>query len=226
VRRLVVGLVVLVVLVVGVPFVYIHFIEGNAPARLGITTSTSTGASSSPGATGRSIDGTWKVTSGSQAGYRVQEVLFGQNNTAVGRTSDLTGTITVSNGAVTAGSFTVNMATVTSDRGSRDTQFRTRIMNVARYPDATFVLTRPISLPAGADTGKTVSVQATGKLTLHGTTRQVDVPLQCRRTGSTAQMSGSIPITFADWNITNPSFGPVTTQDHGVMEFLLDISQS
>src|SRR2546430_4222563 len=120
VRRLVVGLVVLVILVVGVPFVYIHFIEGKAPARLGIPTNTSTGASSSGGATGQSIDGTWKVTSGSQAGYRVQEVLFGQNNTAVGRTSDLTGTITVTNGAVTAGSFTVNMATVASDRGSRD----------------------------------------------------------------------------------------------------------
>jgi hypothetical protein len=40
-------------------------------------------------------------------------------------------------------------------------------------------------------------------------------------TGSSIQVVGSIPITFADWNIPNPSFGPVSTEDHGVLEFSL-----
>ena len=71
-----------------------------------------------------------------------------------------------------------------------------------------------------------MSVQATGQLTLHGTTRQVAVPLQARLSGGAVQVSGSIPIVFADWNITNPSFGPITTQDHGTMEFLLDLARS
>jgi polyisoprenoid-binding protein YceI len=226
VRRLVLGGVVLVIVVVGGPFVYIHFIEGTAPPRLAIPTTTSTGASGSAPTADQSADGTWRISSGSQAGYRVQEVLFGQDNTAVGRTGDITGTVSIAHSAVTAGSFTVNLSTVTSDRSQRDGQFRGRIMNVARYPNATFVLSQPITLPAGAESGKTVSVQATGQLTLHGTTRQVAVSMQARLSGGAMQVSGSIPITFADWNITNPSLGPVTTQDHGTMEFLLNLSRS
>ena len=32
---------------------------------------------------------------------------------------------------------------------------------------------------------------------------------------------------FADWDIRNPSFaGFVTTQNHGVLEFLLDVRQA
>jgi polyisoprenoid-binding protein YceI len=222
VRRTALGLVVLAIVLVGGPFVYIHLIEGKAPPRLSISTTTSTLASGAE----QSADGTWKVASGSRAGYRVQEVLFGQDNTAVGRTGDITGTVTIANSTVSAGSFTVNLATVTSDRSERDGQFRGRIMNVARYPTATFALSQPIVLPAGAETGKAVSVQATGQLTLHGTTRQVAVPMRARLSGGAVQVSGSIPITFADWNISNPSFGPVSTQDHGTMEFLLDLSRS
>jgi len=52
------------------------------------------------------------------------------------------------------------------------------------------------------------------------------VDLTTRRTGNRIEVSGSIPIRFADWNIPNPSFGPVTTQDHGVLEFLLVFAHS
>ena len=46
--------------------------------------------------------------------------------------------------------------------------------------------------------------------------------LSAQRTATQIRVSGSIPITFADWNIPNPSFaGFVTTENHGVLEFLL-----
>jgi hypothetical protein len=45
-------------------------------------------------------------------------------------------------------------------------------------------------------------------------------------TGSTAQINGSIPIVFANWNIPNPTFGPVSTDNHGTMEFLLNLIKS
>jgi hypothetical protein len=47
-----------------------------------------------------------------------------------------------------------------------------------------------------------------------------------RYTGSTFQVAGSIPITFADWNISNPSFGPVNTEENGVLEFALNFSRA
>jgi hypothetical protein len=41
------------------------------------------------------------------------------------------------------------------------------------------------------------------------------------------EVSGSIPIPFANWDIGNPSFaGFVTTQNHGVLEFLIKFRRS
>jgi polyisoprenoid-binding protein YceI len=223
---------VLVVLAVTLgPFIYIHFIEPDPPARLQVTAdsgsgATSPAASSVPASARKSLAGTWKVTSGSQAGYRVDEVLFGQDNTAVGRTSAVTGSITISGTRVTEGEFTVDLTSVASDQSRRDAQFQGRIMDTAQFPTATFKLTQPIDLGAAPADGKVINVQGTGDLTLHGTTKSVTVPLAAKRTGNTIQVSGSIPVTFADYNIDNPSFGGVTTKDHGTIEFLLVLNPS
>jgi polyisoprenoid-binding protein YceI len=223
------------VLTVGGPFIYIHFIEGTAPAPLSLrnqpTASTGAGgAGSAPSGSGvdesTSVDGQWKVTTGSQAGYRVTEVLFGQNNTAVGRTSSVNGTITIQGPNVAAGDFSVDMTTVKSDRSQRDSQFHGRIMDTSSYPTATFTLSKPVQLGTIPGDGATVTEQATGNLTLRGTTRAVTFEVQARRSGSTIQVSGSIPVIFANWNIPSPSFGPVTTEDHGTLEFLLNFAHS
>ena len=67
---------------------------------------------------------------------------------------------------------------------------------------------------------------ANGELTLHGTTKAVTVELTVQRDGDTVNVSGSIPVTFADYGIANPSFGPVTTEDNGEIEFLLAFTRS
>lgn len=69
--------------------------------------------------------------------------------------------------------------------------------------------------------GEERTYEATGELTLHGVTRSVTFEVTGRITGSTFEVAGQIPITFAGWNIENPSFGPVTTEDHGTLEFSL-----
>jgi polyisoprenoid-binding protein YceI len=237
----VIGIVaVVVILVVGGPFVYIQFIEGKAPAPLRLNSNSTTtisggsagtaggGASngSSDDSSSGQIDGTWKVATGSQVGYRVNEVLFGQDNTAVGRTSTVTGSITIQGTTVSSGSFSVDLTTVKSDRSQRDNQFQGRIMDTASFPTATFTLTEPIELGSIPADGTTITKQATGKLTLHGTTRVVTFPVMARLSGSTIQVSGSIPITFADWGIPSPSFGPVSTDNHGTLEFLLNFAKS
>ncbi|MHB8465364.1 MAG: YceI family protein [Acidimicrobiales bacterium] len=213
--------------VVGGPFVYIHFIEGAAPAPLSLssqsTATTVAGDSSVVSSSSGSVAGTWQVSSGSEAGYRVNENLFGQDATAVGRTTAITGSITIAGTTVRTGSFSVDMTKVSSDRSQRDSQFHGRIMQTSTFPTATFTLTQPIELAALPATSSTVTEKATGNLTLHGTTKLVTFTVTARRTASRIQVSGSIPVTFADWNISNPSFGPVTTDDHGTMEFLLDL---
>jgi len=226
---LVAGIVV-VVLVVGGPFVYFHFIQGPAPKPFTIDgATTTTGRNSGPTTPTTaiaSLDGTWKVTSGSQAGYRVKETLFGQSATAVGRTRAVTGSITLSGSTVPSASFTVDMTKVTSDRSQRDGQFQGRIMDTSDFPTATFVLTSPIELGSVPATGTKVTPSATGKLTLHGTTKTVTIPLTAERAGNTIEVTGSTQVTFSDFGIDNPSGGPASVGNTGTMEFLLVLAKA
>ena len=227
-RRLLVAAAVLaVVLAVGGPFVYINYFQGDTPERLAATGAQAATATTGGGVedTGVSLDGTWTVGSGSQAGYRVKEVLFGQDTEAVGRTSAVTGELTLSGSEVSSGSFTVDLTQVTSDEERRDSQFQGRIMETASYPTATFELTEPITLASLPADGQTVTASATGELALHGVTRQVTIDVTVQRSGDTVQASGSIPVTFADYGIASPSFGPVTTEDNGEIEFLLALTR-
>ena len=100
---LIAGVIVVVVLGVGGPFVYIHFIEGPAPAKLTLPKdeTTTTGHTAAAGAVkggSEQVNGTWNVGQGSVVGYRVGEVLIGQNSTAVGRTEKVWGSLTIDNG--------------------------------------------------------------------------------------------------------------------------------
>jgi polyisoprenoid-binding protein YceI len=88
------------------------------------------------------------------------------------------------------------------------------------------VFTTPIQLGSIPGEGTTITATATGQLTLHGRTRSVTFQVHARRSGSTIAVSGSIPIVFADYGIDNPSGGPATTANHGVLEFLLHLSHA
>ncbi len=218
VRIAVIAVAALVVIAVAVPFVYIHFIEGSAPAKLSLSAS---GGSSGPSVP---LDGTWSVTSGSTAGYRVGEVLVGQNNTAVGRTTDVTGSLAIKGTRVVSGSFTANLTSVHSDQQQRDGQFR-RIMDTANDSTATFTLTDPIDLRTPPASGVPISVKAVGKLTLRGDTRPVTIDLTAEHLGATLEVLGNIPIVFSDWKIPQPDFpGIAKVQDHGTLEFLLRLT--
>jgi polyisoprenoid-binding protein YceI len=225
-RWLIGGIVVLAALAVAGPFLYIHFFSGSTPAALTLSPSGSS-ASSASSASSSAMTGSWTVGSGSVVGYRVNEVLLGQNTTAVGRSTSVTGHLTIAGSTATAASFSVTMDTIRSDKSQRDDRFNGPIMEVARYPTGTFALTSPVDLAPLPAAGTVKTYTAHGKLTLHGTTRAVTVTLTAQRTASGIKVAGQIPVLFSDYNIQNPSFaGFVTTQDHGLLEFLLVFTRS
>ena len=129
---------------------------------------------------------------------------------------------------MTAADFTVQMATIKSDESQRDVQFRGRIMDTSTYPTGTLTLTKPIALGALPAVGVVRTYRATADLTLHGQTRPVTFPLSAERTSGGIEVSGSIPVAvLATGTSRNPSFtGFVTTQNHGVLEFLLKLARS
>jgi polyisoprenoid-binding protein YceI len=223
-----------VVAVTAGTWLYLNVIRDPPPGRLTLdaaaddqrdeTTSTTApdGPTTSTAAGGaRGVDGPWKAATGSQAGYRVSEILNGQRAEAVGRTSAVEGTLTIEGTRATKATFTVDLATVASDESRRDNQFRGRIMDVANHPDATFALAEPIDFGTIPDVGGRLTASATGDLTLRGTTQSVTFPLEAERTAAGFTVAGSIPITFSDYGIPNPSAGPAQVGDEGELELLV-----
>ncbi|MGE0878371.1 MAG: YceI family protein [Acidimicrobiia bacterium] len=246
-RWIIAAVVGVLLVVVGGPFVYINFIKEDAPDKLtfadaaattvpgataGATTASSgtttgagaTTAPSAAGATTAAPSGTgeaWNISTGTQVGYRVKEVLFGQSTEGVGRTSSVKGSLRLDGTTVTSVDVTVDMTTVKSDESRRDGQFNGSIMAVSQFPTATFKLTRPIALGSLPADGTEIKATGTGDLTLRGTTKTVDIALTARRANGQIQVLGSYDVKFSDWKIPAPSAPGITTEDHGLLELLL-----
>ncbi len=170
---------------------------------------------------GEGVEGDWVVTDASELGYRVTEVLFGVDTEGVGRTNQITGGLTIAGTDVVAADFEVVVASIESDDGRRDNQFRGRIMATDEFPTATFVLTSPIELGQIPDPDVQITAPATGDLTLRGVTNEVTFDVTAQLTDGRIGVLGAIPIVFADYEIANPSIPGITTEDNGLLEFVL-----
>jgi polyisoprenoid-binding protein YceI len=198
------------------------------PSASSAAAATSTAASS--GATAGSLDERWNVDtsvgsvadgSGTFVGYRVQEQLANIGaNTAVGRTGDVTGYLTMAGTTISAATITADLETLQSDDRRRDGQLRGQGIQTGQYPNATFTLTSPIDLGSVPVDGATFTANATGKLNLHGQTKDVTIAIKAKRSGDVVVVSGSLPIVFADYAISKPnSFAVLSIADQGTMEF-------
>jgi len=172
------------------------------------------------------LDGTWTVASGSEAGYRVVEDLGSVLDfEATGRTDQVTGSIDIAGTSITAGSFEVDVASITSDDERRDGQFAGDIMNAAEFPTANLVLTAPIDLGETPAPGTAIEATATAELTLRGATNSVTFPVQAQLLGDQIEVVGSIDVLFSDYGIANPTNPFVTVRDDGKVEVKLLLSK-
>ena len=178
--------------------------------------------STPPDATG--LDGSWTVDqANTTVGYRIGEELSGIGaSEAVGRTSQVSGSLTLNGSVIEAVAIEVDMTTLESDSGSRDDQLRTRGLETSSFPTATFVLTNAVDLGVVPGEGETVSVVASGDLTLHGVTRSVEIPLDGTMVEGVIVVVGSLDIALADYDIEPPTgFRVLSIKDEGVFEVQL-----
>lgn len=228
VRKIVAGVIVIALGVVGGPWVYINLIKDDAPDALTLEASSTTVAVATDITEAPStsdVEGEWVATSESVVGYRVKEILFGQSTEGVGRTNAVTGSLVIADSTVTSANFSVDMGTVTSDSDRRDRQVSGRILDVASFPTATFELTEPIVLTPAALDGAELSVTAAGTLTLRGVTKQVSIPLVAKLVDGKVSVNGSLEIVFAEWSIPDPSISAIVVEDRGLLEFLIVFSR-
>jgi polyisoprenoid-binding protein YceI len=217
------------------------FLRDDAPARVSLEAAaqsvqqgtTGTTANAAPTPTRDGIAGKWAVdtqtgefdfesATGTFAGFRIQERLTGiGSTTAVGRTGDVAGSITIDGTKLTAANFEVDVSTITTNDRRRDDNVASAL-SVSQFPKATFALTNPVELGADAATGKPIKVDATGTLTIKGVSKPVIVPIEAQLVNGTVVVVGSTDIVFADYGVSVPRSAVVLSVDnHGVVEFQL-----
>lgn len=228
-RRLIALLVALGVLIAVVavaaiwgPAFYRDVIVGEQPAAPSVP---SDAATPSAGAEVSDLTGEWSVADGSFAGYRVDEVLAGEDVTVVGRTEEVTGAASIDGLTLQSAEFTVDVASIATDAPERDAYFRDQALSAAEYPEATFRLSEPVAVPGPVADG-TAAFEATGELTLRGVTQPVTVPIEAVSDGDRIHVAGSIPITFADYGVTAPNLGFVSVEPEGFVEFQLVLERA
>ena len=178
-----------------------------------------------------SRDGVWYVdtdsgsfsfeeASGSFVGFRVKEELVKIGDiTAVGRTDQVEGELSIQNGQLVSVSITADLSAIVTNDSRRDNAAR-NAMNVRENPIASFVLDQPVDLPE--TDGSQIALQAEGQLTVNGISKAVIFELEAEAVARSIVVVGQTEVIFADYDIAVPSASiVVSAEDHGVVEFQL-----
>lgn len=224
--RTVVTVVVVLAVMAGGPWTYARFFAPEPAEPLGLTVPTPevTELAVSPSVPVAELDGSWVVSAGSEAGFRLGEVLSGNQVTVVGRTDEVSGELVVADGTVTTGEVVVDVASIATDEAARDAYFR-RAIDTTTYPEARFVLEQPIDIGDVAEMSTPVAVAAEGSLTMHGLTVPVTAQLEVQRGADGVEVVGSIPVVLADFDLSAPDLGFVTVEPSGLVELRLLLTQ-
>jgi polyisoprenoid-binding protein YceI len=212
-------------------YAYEFFTPQKASSSSGSSASLST-PSSSP-SVGAGLAGKWSVTNGSSAGYRATEQFVGVTgpNQAVADSSAVSGSTTIvdhGNGLsarqlkVVVDLTQLHSSDAAANRGNlqRDRFVGPNFLQTDQFPTATYQVDS-ISIPTGAAGGGQQQLATHGKLTIHGTTRDVDVPMTGQVTGDRIEVVGSIGIDMTDYGVQPPSLQFTSVQPKLTIAFHL-----
>jgi len=179
------------------------------------------------------IDGTWTIddeigsfdfetASGSFAGFRVAEELTVGSVTAVGRSGEVAGSVTIADGTLTGAEVTVDMTTIESNDGRRENAIR-RAISATDFPEASFAFDGGVDVSSIGVGGVAQSFEIEGDLTVAGVTNPVTFMIDANvRDDGFAVIVGSTEITWLDFGVTPPSAAiVVSVADEGTVEFQL-----
>ena len=217
------------------------FLEDDAPPEVDLGAAVESVESQSDGtdttedaASTAGLEGTWTVdgdsgtfnfedtATGTFVGFRVEEELTSIGSaTAVGRTPEVDGRITIDGTSLTAATFEADLTAITTNESRRDSRVQSAL-DTGQFPTATFTLLEPVDLGAAAEAGGPVSVLASGELRIHGVTQPVEIPLEAQFVDGTIVVVGSMEIVFADYGVSVPTAPVVVSaDDHGILEVQL-----
>jgi len=232
---------------VGVVFVVgglIWYFTQSAPEEVSLASAAADAASSqsddpaaASGASVEGVEGTWTVdtsvgefnfedSTASFVGFRIQEELVGIGAaTAVGRTGEVQGAVTIEGTSVTETVIVADLTQIVTNasRRNRAVQFA---LNTAQFPTATFTLTSPVEIGDVATSGEVLVSTMSGTLELNGVVQPVEIPFEAQLVGELIVLVGSTDIIFLDWGVGIPSAQTVVSvEDNGILEIQLFLTR-
>jgi polyisoprenoid-binding protein YceI len=194
--------------------------DAPAPASLG---SAPEAAGQGPGR----ADGTWVVADvpTNFVGYRVRERLgpIAAPSDAVGRTTQVDGTVRIDGSRVTALDMTVEVASLDSGTSRRDEFVRDQALDAGTFTTAEFHVDEPVDIGRPAR-DRVMDLSVPGELTLRDETNDVMFDVQARWNGSTIQAAGVTEIRRSDFGIDVSSRAGFNIDEVGTIEFELTFS--
>lgn len=159
----------------------------------------------------------------SRAEYAVEEEFLGAPVpfvTTVGSTDAIEGEIelTITDGVVQIGDnrFVVDLRTLQSDEARRDNRLRTEWLESDRYPQAEFVATEIVGMPADAALGEEVSFQVSGDLTIRDIAQPVTWDVTAAIDGDTLSGVATTLIYMRDFGFAPPDIAGMLRVTDGV----------
>lgn len=157
------------------------------------------------------------------ASYFVEEEFLGQAIsfvTTVGSTQAIDGQISFAVDGATlqdvAGTFNVDLRTLTSDRPRRDSAIRTQFLESNTYPIATFNATSVSDLPADAALGQEVSFKLNGDITIREITNPQTWDVTATLDGSTLSGTATGFLLMRDFGFEPPDIAGMLRVTDGV----------
>lgn len=163
-------------------------------------------------------------------GFRIQEELARVGaKTVVGRTPGVSGSMEIVGTQVIGAEFVADMTALTTDDSTRNGAIRGTSggLETDAFPEARFELTEPIELGSVPAEGASITVDATGDLTVHGVTRPVTIALTAERQAGLVIVVGSLEnLVLTDFDIPKPTSIVVLSVDEvAAMELQLFLSR-
>lgn len=201
-----------------------------APAAPGTTQAPATAPAGGGEGTSTWAGKSYRIIEGqSEAWYLAPEKLASlpTSSTAKGTTRKISGEFHLTESGLDPAkptSFTVDLASITSDESRRDNRMR-GALETSKYPTTTFTATRISGLPAEFGPSDTV-LQLTGTLDLHGVKKEVTWELKVKRDGDILSVLGTTKFRYSDFNITKPEIaGFVSVEDEVTLQVQLFIQE-
>lgn len=176
------------------------------------------------------INGEWHVTKGdpknfSSVGFTIHEILPAEDTVTSGSTTDVDGTVTVSDNTLRDADVTVNMDALTTDKKVRDQNMKSKLLETDKFPEATFRVTKPVDLAAVPDDGSMGQVDITGELTVKDQTKPVTETFDVLRDGDHLVVGGDVHFSRDDFGIETPDMIAAKIDQDGAINVRLNLEK-